>query len=426
MPRSVRDQALDTATARLRLTPRRDPYWRLISSGRHLGYRRPQKGAGRWVARYYDGSRYVEATLATADDHQPPNEETILDLRQAQAAAGQWFEEQEARLLGPAPTAAPATIDECLDSYLGWLSINGKSLESATYIANAYIRTRFGPREVRTLTSLELRTWMQDLVQGRAERRDSGRPRSLARFSTRGIEPATANRVWTVFRAALNLAFRDGKVPNDTEWRKVRPFRQADKPKVRWIDRSEAKRLLDHCPPDLRILVAAALYTGCRYGELASMQVDAYHDGSIHVGTSKSGRSRTVYLNEEGRAFFDQLTAGRNPSDPMFRHTDGSAWRKSHQLRPIRQASLAAGIDPPISFHILRHTYASLYLMSHGDLAGLSKQLGHADTRMTIRHYGHLADRWRREEAERHAPSLGIQPGAVLSVADHALSNATG
>lgn len=417
MPRTVRDQALDSATARLRLQARRDPYWRLISSGRHVGYRRPKKGAGRWVARYYDGIRYVESTLATADDHEPANGQSVLDLRQAQVAAQNWFEEQEARRFGAAPTARPCTVDECVDSYLRWLAINGKSRETATYIADAHIRPRFGPREARSLTSLELRTWLQDLVEGRAARRDSGRPGSLARFAARGIEPATANRIWTVLRATLNLAFRDGRVPSDAEWRKVRPFRQADQPKVRWLDRAEAKRLLDHCAPDLRALAAAALYTGCRYGELATMTVDAYRDGSIAVATSKSGRSRTVYLNDEGRAFFDRLTAGRRRSERMFVHRDGSPWGKSHQNRPMKLASVAAGIDPPISFHVLRHTYASLYLMSHGDLAGLSKQLGHADTRMTIRHYGHLADRWRREEAEKHAPSLGIDVTAVLATA---------
>jgi integrase len=154
------------------------------------------------------------------------------------------------------------------------------------------------------------------------------------------------------------------------------------------------------------------------------MTVGAYRDRSIQVARSKSGRSRTVYLNAEGCAFFEQLVAGRPLTDRMFLHPNGSAWGKSHQIRPMKLASAAAEIDPPISFHILRHTYASLYLMSHGDLAGLSKQLGHADTRMTIRHYGHLADRWRREEAERHAPSLGIDPSAVISVGGQVPSGA--
>ena len=55
MPRKARDERLDTRTARLKLTPRREPYWRNIQEGRAIGYRRLTGGkAGTWVARHYD------------------------------------------------------------------------------------------------------------------------------------------------------------------------------------------------------------------------------------------------------------------------------------------------------------------------------------------------------------------------------------
>ncbi len=54
----------------------------------------------------------------------------------------------------------------------------------------------------------------------------------------------------------------------------------------------------------------------------------------------------------------------------------------------MRAAYEIAGIEPPISFHILRHTYASLYLMSGGSVPALAAQLGHADTRMTMKQMG--------------------------------------
>ena len=34
--------------------------------------------------------------------------------------------------------------------------------------------------------------------------------------------------------------------------------------------------------------------------------------------------------------------------------------------------------------------------------------LGHADTRMTMRHYAHLAEHWRAADAGKHAPRLGL------------------
>jgi integrase len=84
----------------------------------------------------------------------------------------------------------------------------------------------------------------------------------------------------------------------------------------------------------------------------------------------------------------------------------------------MRAACQVAQISPTVSFHVLRHTYASLYLMGGGSLPALAAQLGHADTRMTIRHYGHLADSWRAEEARQYGPSFGpAAPSPVVRMA---------
>lgn len=53
--------------------------------------------------------------------------------------------------------------------------------------------------------------------------------------------------------------------------------------------------------------------------------------------------------------------------------------------------------------------------MSGGSLVALAKQLGHTTTRMLEKHYVHLADSWRAEEARKHAPSLGLKGGARWS-----------
>ena len=45
---------------------------------------------------------------------------------------------------------------------------------------------------------------------------------------------STANRIYNVLRAALNKAFADGFVGSDAEWRRVKPHRKADAPRVRF------------------------------------------------------------------------------------------------------------------------------------------------------------------------------------------------
>ena len=57
------------------------------------------------------------------------------------------------------------------------------------------------------------------------------------------------------------------------------------------------------------------------------------------------------------------------------------------------EASARAKIKPRVSFHILRHCYASLAVMNGMPLMVVAKNLGHSDTRMVEKHYGHLSPR---------------------------------
>jgi integrase len=84
-------------------------------------------------------------------------------------------------------------------------------------------------------------------------------------------------------------------------------------------------------------------------------------------------------------------------------------WGPSHQARRIQRACKLAGIVPPISFHGLRHTYASLAVQSGMALLALARNLGHTDTRMVEKHYGHLSNRYLQEQARRFAPAFGFR-----------------
>jgi integrase len=56
---------------------------------------------------------------------------------------------------------------------------------------------------------------------------------------------------------------------------------------------------------------------------------------------------------------------------------------------------------PKITFHGLRHTYASLALMAKTSPMVVAKNLGHTDTRMIERNYGHLTDTHRKDEIQK-------------------------
>jgi integrase len=66
-------------------------------------------------------------------------------------------------------------------------------------------------------------------------------------------------------------------------------------------------------------------------------------------------------------------------------------WGKSHQLRPMMETCERAKIKPAISFHVLCHTHSSTLTMRGVPMGVIAEQLDHADTRMTEKHYAHLA-----------------------------------
>src|SRR5258707_919953 len=99
-----------------------------------------------------------------------------------------------------------------------------------------------------------------------------------------------------------------------------------------------------------------------RFGELAALRAADFNpdSGTIHVRTSKSGKGRHIVLNDEGAALFKSLAAGKPGDALLLVKADGAPWKKSHQARPMDEACERAKIKPSVSFHILRHTWASL------------------------------------------------------------------
>lgn len=413
--------SLFTPTARRRLAPRkgRRPHFRNLAKGRALGYRPHEDDptTGTWVARMKlpDEVKYRERALGEADGRVPADGETVLDFDQAVEKAVAWCEDEERKATGLEPRdRQPYTVARAVEDYLDWVRAHRKAPRQVEQVNRAHIAGELGDLQVEDLNPGRLRRWHQKIAATPPRRRSrKGSEPKEGRLETpedHRRRKVTANRALAVLKAALNMAYREAKVPSDDAWRRVRPFKRVDRPKIRYLEHDEATRLLNACEPDFRRLVRAALLTGCRYGELCAVRVGDFKAEplpALAVEDSKSGKGRHVYLNESGKTFFEDLTKGRPPGERMFLRKDGEPWGRSHQSRRMKDASESAEIDPPATFHELRHTYASHYLMNGGDLTGLAHQLGHADTRMTTRHYAHLADRWRAEQARQHVPNFG-------------------
>jgi integrase len=168
--------------------------------------------------------------------------------------------------------------------------------------------------------------------------------------------------------------------------------------------------LINASPPDFRRLVLGALETGARYGELCALLVSDFNrdSGTVAIRQSKSGQPRHIVLTDDGIEFFLSITAGREGNEFLFLKESGEAWLRSHQAEPMEQANINAKITPPINFHGLRHTWASHAVMNGVPMLVVAKNLGHSDTRMVEKHYGHLAPSFVADAIRAGAPRFGI------------------
>jgi integrase len=415
MPRSVRDAKLDNPTARLKLKPRGKPHYRLVDPGLHLGYRRLKNKPGTWVARYYTGGQsYLTEALGTADDYSAANGVDVLDWRQAQAEIRKRRDQRSRKAAG----LGGFTVADAVALKIEAAAAEGRRPDDMERRARAMILPVLGDKPVPDLTSEVLRDFLVQLAATPPRVRTAqGEPqqyRQMAKAKDRDDEVRrrqnTANRHFAILKASLNHAFQEGKVASDDAWRRVKPFRAANAARVRYLTVAECKRLINACPEGFRALVQAALLTGCRYGELGQLKVGDFNPdaGTLGIRKSKSGKARHVVLTEEGTAFFADLCAGRHGSETLLLRPEGKPWGASNQTLRLMRACRRAGIVPAANFHALRHTYASLAIMNGAPLHVVGKNLGHADTRMVEKHYGHLAPSYVADEIRKAAPRFDI------------------
>lgn len=158
------------------------------------------------------------------------------------------------------------------------------------------------------------------------------------------------------------------------------------------------------------VMEFAPLLTGCRYSELTNLSCVDFNTDSdtLTIRLAKGGSPRHVVLTSEGRKLFISWTAGRPANMHIFIRDDGQPWGRSHQQRPLIDASEIAKISPPVTFHVLRHSHASHLAMKGVGLGVIAAQLGHADTRMTEKHYAHLAPSYVADTIRANFPNLGI------------------
>lgn len=141
--------------------------------------------------------------------------------------------------------------------------------------------------------------------------------------------------------------------------------------------------------PDAETVVEICLKTGARWGEAENLRREQVRNGQIRFNRTKSGKARSVPIDND----LHKRLISRGP---------GRLFSSCYDA--FRKAVARAEIELPEGqmTHVLRHSFASHFMMNGGNIITLQKILGHSTLAMTIR-YAHLAPNY-LDEAKKLNP----------------------
>jgi integrase len=312
------------------------------------------------------------------------------------------------------------TVDAYLAEWLLLIRTRVRPSTCACYrrMLEAYICPHIGPLPLTALTTRRLdRLYVELLTSGG---RDG---RRLAR--------STVVHAHSVFHKALADAVAIEVVADNVATRAQVPKHDPDAPLVpdRLIcwDETETRRFLAvTAERPLHALWRVALGTGMRRGELLGLRwcdidlaasqlrvVTALTevDKVVRLGLTKSGRSRTLFLDDATAAALDGQPRDRDTSGHglVFTRDDGSPWPPTQITDRWRDQwpHLARVGVPKIRLHATRHVHATLLVSRGVPIKVVSERLGHATIAMTMDIYAHVLPAMDRNAADAIGLALG-------------------
>jgi integrase len=218
-----------------------------------------------------------------------------------------------------------------------------------------------------------------------------------ARCLSRGLKPRTINTHLGLVRRVLQIAYEWGVLPTAPPRLE---FMKPGQGRTDFLKEDDAEKLLA-APIDEQILamVRVALRTGLRLGELLALRWEDIdlQTGTLRVertlwhgqmtGTPKNGKTRHLPLAANTIAALRSIRHLKGPV--VFCRVDGRMWSQRQALKFLTRACAAAGIRR-VTWHVLRHSFASHLVMQGTPLRVVQELMGHATIEQTMR-YSHVA-----------------------------------
>lgn len=332
----------------------------MARKGRHdrgLMMQRDSQGKPVWMVRlYYEGKERRFGSFTTKTKARAFYEKAKLEQTE-----GRFFPERYQH-------GGYATVETVIEDYLKTATTKKSYREDARF--GAWWKAWFQDQRLNAITPQRIEEAKQHLLK-------------------RGLAHGTINRYRAWLRHVLNVAIRDGRLTaNPTA--KVKELRES-KGRTRFLSVEEEAKLVEALGPVYGPYARLAILTGLRQAEQFRLEwshVDLER-GLLTLPITKAGDCQYLPLNEEAKAIFRSLDSWQSsrwvfPSKTSAQHLDPCNF-----MRLYRAAVLDAGIEW-VSWHDLRHTFASRLAMQGVPLTTIAALLRHSTTSL-VRRYAHLS-----------------------------------
>ncbi len=301
-------------------------------------------------------------------------------------------------------------------------NLKPSTAESYEGILDVHLRPRFGKLPLEKLARKDIRSYLDELV-GKGEQSRN-----------------TIKNIFAILRAMLSRAVEDELLSSNPAVKLGQFNPKGEGRKAEFLAREEAETFLQAAKalcPDRYPLFLTGLRTGMRLGELLAVEWDDIQFGESETDSNrfilvchnythgkftspKNRRERRVDLNAELRSVLIELR-DRRMLEAMQRgefevtglvfpsETGGPLDSRNVYHRDFLPCLKAAGIRR-VTFHALRHSFASMLLQSGASLQYVMEQMGHSSIQVTVDIYGHLVPGGNIKWIDRLGSTVTMEP----------------
>ena len=258
-------------------------------------------------------------------------------------------------------------------------------------------------RQLITLIELWYKHYGQQLKTGEKELKhlikldkDLGQPKAYqvtknllsdyrANMLAAGKKATTINRNHWRLSGVFKVLIKSGELVGDHP---LKGFAQLKEPsrEMGFLSLDEIRLLLSSLDGDALKITKLSLATGARWSEAANLRGSNLISGKVLFINTKNGKNRTVPIKPE---LFSEIFTGKS----------GNLFKPCYMDFYEVLKSLNFDLPKGQAAHVLRHTFASHFVINGGNILTLQRILGHASVLQTMT-YAHLAPDYLTEALE--------------------------